>query len=428
MAENKRLSILIITEFIPYPLDRGGKICVFNFLDFLRSTHHFTLFVPCYNHTTKEEAKQLQEIWPDVTIELVDFVTPKKVKPELGFFPRVLHFIKRRVDGLIGKMSVDKSDRSKLDFSIPFRPHSQAFLNALQKVCLDTDFDIIHVQLARNLNLISALPQKPKKIFEQIESQFDVIKDYARTKNLEKGYANYLVKNSETLENGYINLYDAVFTLNEIDAAYFNKNLTNPIIFSSPFGVLNKDVLIDPPFSSTPNKLIFLGVESHHPNPDALEWYLKNIHKNIYEKHKLVVHVIGTWSDKSKEYFTKLCPGVKFEGVVENYSEILKQSIMIVPIRIGGGGLRSKILYAMANAVPVVTTSIGAFGITGNDNEHFCIADSDVAFFEAISNLITDKKNTERLCRNAFALISEKYTQTKTSELRNKYYMEIVSK
>ncbi len=427
--ENKRLKILIVTDSVPYPLDRGGKICLFNFVDFLNTTHYFTLLVPCYSPETKEHSKKLKKLWPNVSIEMADFTTAEENGSGSGFFIRLLQFSRRKIDSLLNKIVYkgDKNYQNKLDFTTPFRPHSEIFLTALKKVCQTTNFDIIQVQYPRNLNIISALPLKPKKIFEQIESQFDVIKDFAKTKNLDPDYANYLVKNSEILENAFINQYDAVFTLNKMDTVYFNSKSITPKVFTSPFGVLNNDILKAPSFSVKPKKLVFSGNEAHYPNVDALQWYLEKIHKNIFEKHKFILHITGTWSEEAKTHFKNTSPGIKFEGVVDNYSAFLQESIMIVPIRIGGGGLRTKILYAMANAVPVVTTAIGAFGIEGKSNEHFCVADSETDFLNAISALITDTKISERVTQNGYDLVCEKYSQSKTSELRNLYYNEITS-
>src|ERR1700741_74472 len=243
MTENRRLKILIVTDSIPFPLDRGGKICLFNFVDFLNTTHQFTLLVPCYTVETKENSKKLKEIWPNVSIELADFTKPEENKSSSGFFVRVLQFSRRKIDDLLNKIiySGDKNFQNKLDFTTPFRPHSKIFLTSLKKVCQSTDFDLIQVQYPRNLNIISALPKKPKKIFEQIESQFDVIKDFAKTKDLDPDYADYLVNNSEILENAFIDQYDALFTLNKMDADYFNSKSIKPKIFTSPFGVLSRD-------------------------------------------------------------------------------------------------------------------------------------------------------------------------------------------
>ena len=61
-------------------------------------------------------------------------------------------------------------------------------------------------------------------------------------------------------------------------------------------------------------------------------------------------------------------------------------SVMIAPI-FSGGGMRIKILDAMANARPVVSTTIGAAGI---DSDDILIADDADSFAAAVSQLLCD--------------------------------------
>lgn len=422
---NKRLQILIVTESLPYPLTSGGKICLFNFVDYLRKFHDFTIIIPSDSSETAKHKADLKTLWPEVQLECIEESSPLSTTTPSVFIAKALRFLARKITG--NKIDQEMPDY-KLDFTDSFKAHSIKFISALKTISNSKNFDIIQIQYTRNLNLLSVLPSKPKKIFEQIESQFDVMKDYAKTKNIEQDYADYLVKNSEFLENAYINAYDAVFTLNEKDSAYFRSVLKNPKIFTTPFGVLDRDIAVNPFSGFAAKKIVFSGNESHYPNLDALEWYLSEVQPKVFKELKLILHITGKWSEETKLRLIKICPHIKFEGFLDDYPSFLKDSIMIVPIRIGGGGLRTKILYALANRVPVVSTGIGAFGIEGKHLEHFLISDTGKAFFEAIKDLSTDKEKTTRIINNASAIIEEKYSQTKTSELRHKLYLEILSK
>jgi glycosyltransferase involved in cell wall biosynthesis len=422
---NKRLKILIVTEALPFPLTSGGKICLYNFVDHLRKLHDFTIVSPSYSNETTKQKQLLNSLWPEVKLECVDILVPESKKSLLSFLAKSLRFVAGKITG---KENLLESIDYKLDFTDSFKPHSIKYISALKIISHSQPFDIIQIQFTRNLNLLSTLPSQPKKIFEQIESQYDVMKDYAKTKKIDENFTNHVVKNSEFLENAYINAYDAVFTLNEKDSTYFKSVLSKPSVYTTPFGVLDKDIPKVAPTTFDAKKIVFSGNESHYPNLDALEWYIKEIQPKVFQQLQLTLHITGTWSNETKERFTKLCPHIKFEGFIDDYQSFLKDSIMIVPIRIGGGGLRTKILYAMANHVPVVSTTIGAFGIEGSHLKHYHISDSENAFFESIVILATDQNASLELTKNASALVLEKYSQTKTSELRHKLYLEIIAK
>ena len=426
MNNNKRLKILIVTDFIPYPLSSGGRICLFNFVDYLRKDHDFTLFTPSYSTEIDNEKKALNKLWNNVKLFNVDLSGDRNSEALPSFKFRVLKFFKRKIDRIINEISVEEKNNYKLDFTVPFKPKPKLYIKELKAICDANEFDIIQVQFSGNLNLIEFLPQKPIKIFEQIESQYDVLKDYAESIKTEQIYTDYLSRNSEVLENSYIGKYDAVFTLNAKDTEYFKLELGHSNIFTSPFGVLNKDVLKDVKQGFSPIKIVFSGNESHHPNYDALQWYLKEMHGEITKEHQLSLHVTGVWSEHTQAKFKKMNSQIVFEGFVDDYQSFLKNSIVIVPIRIGGGGLRTKILYAMANGSPVVTTSIGSFGIEGVNEEHYFVSDTELDFVNSIGKLITNLEKTDVMVENAHTLVMNKYNQTKTSEVRNSQYLELV--
>ncbi len=426
MNDNKRLKILIITDFLPYPITSGGKICLYNFVDYLRKYHDFTLFFPSNSNTIEFEKKKVNQMWGDVDLINVD-LRSRRNKSFRYFFTRLIRVVKRKIDIINKNLNQDENNALNLDFSLPFAPKEKKYITELKSLFQAKNFDIIQIQLTQNLNLINILPEKSIKIFEQFESQYDVFKGYAKYSNLPVDYSNYITDNSEFLENLYINKFDAVFTLNEKDSNYFKLNLSNPKIFTSPFGVLNKDIIKTPKLIFTPKKIIFSGNEFHPPNYDALMWYLSDIHLPISRRHSIKLYVTGIWSENTKKRFKKIVPGITFEGYVSDYSEFLQDSIVVVPIRLGGGGLRTKILYAMANGAPVVTTSVGAFGIEGKHNEHFCIADSKSDFIAAIDDFIMSPEKKKKIISNAHSLIMDKYNQTHTSEVRQCQYLELVS-
>lgn len=424
--KNKRLNILIISDFLPYPLDSGGKVCLYNFVDHLRDRHNFTLFTPSYTEGYTKQKDHFKKIWPEVQIESVDLTEAGQKFPVRL---KVLKAVLRRLHLLLDKWTYtpDENYKRKLDFSSQFAAFPPKYIDALKELCKAKDFDIIQVQYTRNLNLVSILPQRAKKIFEQIESQFDVLRDYSKTKGFDDHYTDYLVSNSEIIENTYINRYDAVFTLNSKDAEYFSERLTHPKIFSSPFGVLNRDIPSEPVKSFKPKKIIFSGNENHYPNVDALEWYLKSIHSKLADENRVKLHITGNWSDQTKEHMRKLNEFIVFEGFVEDYNEFLKESIVIVPIRIGGGGLRTKILYALANGIPVVTTSVGEFGIEATHGVHLYKADNETEFANSINGLINNENAVGQMAAKGREFILEKYSQTKTAEKRNELYFQILN-
>jgi glycosyltransferase involved in cell wall biosynthesis len=62
---------------------------------------------------------------------------------------------------------------------------------------------------------------------------------------------------------------------------------------------------------------------------------------------------------------------------------------MLAPLT-WGAGLKGKVTQSLAAGLPVVTTSLGAEGLTATDGEDIFIADEDEELAERVIRLLTD--------------------------------------
>jgi glycosyltransferase involved in cell wall biosynthesis len=91
---------------------------------------------------------------------------------------------------------------------------------------------------------------------------------------------------------------------------------------------------------------------------------------------------------------------------------IADKKILIVPI-FSGGGIRVKILEAMAAGKIVITTSTGIKGIEAKPDEHYLRVHHPEDFAKAIKWCIEHKPQAEELARKAQELVIEKYEHSK---------------
>ena len=88
-------------------------------------------------------------------------------------------------------------------------------------------------------------------------------------------------------------------------------------------------------------------------------------------------------------------PGVVLVGPVESLeSEMARSDLAVVPIRFGSG-TRLKVVEALANRLPVVTTTVGCEGIDVVDGRSALIAD-DAAGFAAACVRLLDRTGISR--------------------------------
>jgi glycosyltransferase involved in cell wall biosynthesis len=83
-------------------------------------------------------------------------------------------------------------------------------------------------------------------------------------------------------------------------------------------------------------------------------------------------------------------PSLIVTGTVEDvrpYFERVKA--FVNPVRIGGG-FRGKILEAMSMGLPIVTTSLGAEGVSAEDGRDMIVCDDPASFAAATVRLLRD--------------------------------------
>jgi glycosyltransferase involved in cell wall biosynthesis len=98
---------------------------------------------------------------------------------------------------------------------------------------------------------------------------------------------------------------------------------------------------------------------------------------------------------------------------------------MIVPVRIGGG-IRTKILYAMAQGVPVISTTIGCEGIEVKDKESILIANDATSFASAIKESMEDIDATKKRIDKSREVIEKLYSQDAAGKRRYECYLNVL--
>jgi len=98
---------------------------------------------------------------------------------------------------------------------------------------------------------------------------------------------------------------------------------------------------------------------------------------------------------------------VQVTGTVPSVTDYLREAtVVVVPLRIGGG-TRLKIYEAMAMGKALVSTSIGAEGLTFQNGRDLLLADDASAFAEALLLLLRDAQVRRRFEQAAVELAAQ---------------------
>jgi glycosyltransferase involved in cell wall biosynthesis len=160
----------------------------------------------------------------------------------------------------------------------------------------------------------------------------------------------------------------------------------------------------------TANHIIHIGTMYWPPNIDGMIWFLEKVFPIIQKNcPDITFDIIGARPPQNLINYASTIPGVNVTGYVEDPIPFLKKAaVMVVPLR-AGGGMRVKILNALAQEIPIVSTTLGSEGILVEDEKHLLIADEPSEFAQATLRLLSEPELALELGKNGRQLIQDKY-------------------
>jgi hypothetical protein len=180
--------------------------------------------------------------------------------------------------------------------------------------------------------------------------------------------------------------------------------------FANATVVRNSYDVVRPAQSAAPGPtILFQGFMRWFPNEDAAGWLCREIFPRIRERVPDSRIVLAGDASNRVRALGEI-PGVEVVGPVPDMGAQLRRAALVaVPIRVGGG-TRIKIVEAFAHGVPVVSTSIGAEGLSAIPGVHLDLADTTDAFADSCCQMLVDRERARRLATAAAAFHADRYT------------------
>jgi glycosyltransferase involved in cell wall biosynthesis len=150
----------------------------------------------------------------------------------------------------------------------------------------------------------------------------------------------------------------------------------------------------------------FLGSLDYRPNQEAALWIAQQLRPRL--GHDVQLHVGG--SNAPPSLGARLAvEGVSLATDVRDAAAFAApMAVMIAPL-FAGGGMRIKILEAMALGKPVVSTTIGAAGIGVTDGVNIRLADDADAFAAAVTELLDSPSRARAIGDAGRRFVIERY-------------------
>lgn len=395
------MNILQIAPQIPYPLNDGGKVGIYNITRHLSLRGHKVTLL-CFERDKKSDISKLQEFCTVVTVR---------------------HSTNNSVIGALQNFF------SKIPYNIS-KYFSNEFEIQLRLLLSQKRFDIVHVDHLHmaHYGIICKKEYGLPVILREHNIESTILERYLQTVRMPifKQYLRIQLKRLNTYEAQYAKEFNCCAVITVEDLKRLKLLQPDAATCVVPAGV-SSEYFEDIEVMKEPYTISFFGGFDWIPNQDALWWFIQEIFPVVQKKYpqtKLIV--IGkNVPNKLKKFESST---ILFKGFVEDLrKEVKKTQLTIAPYRIGGG-MRLKILESFAMRVPVISTAVGCEGIECTHGQNILIGDTPEEIAGLIITLFENGMLHKTITDNAFTLAKQQYTWEKVVErLENAYVRAICS-
>jgi glycosyltransferase involved in cell wall biosynthesis len=191
----------------------------------------------------------------------------------------------------------------------------------------------------------------------------------------------------------------------------------------NPFGI---DLPPAPdPAREDPESVVFVGSFNHAPNVDAAAWLAREIMPHVIARRPSVrLWLVG--EDPPPSILRLAGPHLVVTGRVRDVAALLATAAVVVaPVRIGGG-MRRKVLEALALGRAVVTTELGTEGLAGPPSElPVMLAGTAVEFGDCVLRLLASPSERRDLGGRGRAYVAAYHSWTGYADRLDAVYAEI---
>jgi glycosyltransferase involved in cell wall biosynthesis len=380
-----RLRVLVVSPYVPSRL-AGGPIRVHGLITSLPAPHSVSLVA--FAQRGREDVEVPTEIRRRCD-EVV--IVPNERRGIAGFGKRAL-----QARSLLSPRSFERH--------VHERP---AFQAALARICDRSLFDVVQIEHSFMVHYrfppTAALVLDEHNVEHEIRSRtMAVVRPGARKLY---DYLNYRKLRAEE-ERSW----------RDADACAVTSPRDEAAIRSALPGVLTAVVpnAVDTAFFSRGSMrrergtILFYGTLSYYPNLDGLLFFLREVMPIVRRSHPAArLKVVG--ADPPEAIRRYAAGDVTFTGFVADLRpHVESASVVIAPLRIGGG-TRLKVLEAMAMGAPVVSTSLGAEGISVTSGREVLLADTAETFAAEVVRVLRDDLLASELSAAGRDLIETSY-------------------
>ncbi len=396
--------LLFVTEKFPYPIDDGGQIRTFHVLRELAREFRVTLI----------------GLEPPV---LSDIEPVRALGVDVRVFPR-------QRPRWAGPWYATQALFTREPYPLR-KNYSQAMFDAVHADLASGTVSFLHfnhIDAAQYVEGLGPLAKRVRTVFDThniLTTTYERLVETA-SNPLRRAFCWVQWNKMHRYEPAVMRQVDRVLACSDVECEWLRtRGIDHALLVPNGVDTERFAPRASPKRSSGGNEacsIVFTGGMDYFPNEDGVRWFITAVVpelEKVLPKWKLTV--VG--KNPSPKLTALARPGrIEFTGRVDDVRPYTASAdVFVVPLRIGGG-TRLKILEAQSMAIPVVSTRVGAEGISVTDGRDILLADEPAKMATAIASLAKSPEMARAVAEAGRALVLDRYDWKRVTAGLVEYY------
>lgn len=388
------MKILVVKSALPWPPNQGTKRVSLQLLEALGAAHDVTLVTQYFR---RDEAGDVEALARATGVRVVAELAPNRRSPLHRLLWKAGTELQSRLGG--------HSPRALYATPAPLR-RAAATLSA------DGSIDLALFEYWYTCRVLPVVRAR-RRVLLAHDAEFQVNRLAAERGGPTRRDAWAATEARREIEA--LRAVDRVWTLTseDADALSASAGVERSRFDVMPFGV-DTGRLSAPPVTraaGAPPRILLFGAFVADFNRDAFDWLFDAIApeiRRVAPGARLVVAGSGLDPDRAARARTA---GADVLGAVDDVAALYAEAdVVLIPLRFGGG-LRIRLLEALAAGRPVVATSVGVGGVEAVSGVHLLTAEEPAGLAAAVGRLLAAPGEATALGRAARELAVRRYSR-----------------
>jgi polysaccharide biosynthesis protein PslH len=385
--------VVVITPRLPWPLDDGGRIAMWQTIWSVAQEFEVTLIALIANgDDAGPEPREFRELGIEV-IRVSHRFPATSVAALRGLFGRWPYTLARYHNHVLAaKLQTIVRDRRPLFFLVN------------------------HLHMAPYIDFMGDVPMVLRQ--HNVESRWMARYAEGLLQGPRRWYAQIQARRLRRAEEELCSRAALVLSMQDEETAELRRLAPDAAVETLPAGV--DPALYETPTPVTPPVVLIAGAFGWAPNADGAVRFLREGWRLAMQRDPGVRLRIAGKDPPPALVAEGKRRGAEVTGYIESMSaEFAKATMLLVPLWVGAGA-RIKIIEALTAGLPVVSTPLGAEGLGLRAGEDFLVGETPAELAERMSELLESPDRRQELAQRGRKLAAEKWSLKSLAARQNR--------